>query len=309
MKVSIYGAGRVGVSVAFSLIHRALIDEIVFVDIDTEKAEGEALDLLHSSAMFKKCNVKAGSHENIFDSDFVVITAGYSQKPGETRLDLVEKNLKIIKQIAHELRIYAQDSIIINVTNPVDVLTYFLWKYTGFSSNKVIGTGTTLDTARLRTLLSSICDIAPSSIHAYVIGEHGDSEFVPFSIATIGGLKLVDYCIQCKNYVAGKCPNLEILVEEVKNAAYKIIQKKGATYLAIGSVVGSIIESMIKDEKKVWTPSVLIDDVYIGYPAVLGRRGVEKVLRLNLTHEENILFEKSKSTIRNVIIEMESKKI
>lgn len=312
MKVSIYGAGRVGVSVAFSLMHRGLIDEIVLIDVDREKAEGEALDLMHSSAMFKRCDVKVGSSEDVAGSDFVVITAGYSQKPGETRLDLVEGNLKIIKHIAHDLRIYANDSIIINVTNPVDVLTYFIWKYTGFDSKKVIGSGTTLDTSRLRVLLSKSCNISPNSIHAYVIGEHGDSEFVPFSLATIGGLKLVDYCKQCKNFSdssANFCPNLEKIVDEVKLAAYKIIEKKGATNLAIGSVVGSIIESMIKDEKRVWTPSVLYEDVYIGYPAVLSRNGVERILKLTLSEEENVLFEKSLNTIKSVIIEMESKKI
>lgn len=312
MKVSIYGAGRVGVSVAFSLMHRGLIDEIVLIDVDKEKAEGEALDLMHSSAMFKRCDVKAGTHEDIVGSDFVVITAGYSQRPGETRLDLVEGNLKIIKHIAYELKLYARDSIIINVTNPVDVLTYFIWKYTGFDSKKVIGSGTTLDTGRLRVLLSKSCNISPNSIHAYVIGEHGDSEFVPFSLATIGGLRLEDYCKQCKTFSNDSsdfCPNLERIVDEVRHAAYKIIQKKGATNLAIGSVVGSIIESMTKDEKRVWTPSVLYEDVYIGYPAVLSRNGVERILKLNLSEEENILFEKSLNTIKSVIIEMESKKI
>lgn len=312
MKVSIYGAGRVGVSVAFSLMHRGLIDEIVLIDVDKERAEGEALDLMHSSAMFKRCDVRAGSPKNIAGSDFVVVTAGYSQKPGETRLDLLEGNLRIIKHISHELKVYAKDSIVINVTNPVDILTYFIWKYTGFDSTKVIGSGTTLDTSRLRVLLSKSCNISPSSIHAYVIGEHGDSEFVPFSLATIGGLRLEDYCKQCKafpNTSGDICPNLQSIVEEVRHAAYKIIQKKGATNLAIGSVVGSIIESMIKDEKRVWTPSVLYEDVYIGYPAVLSRNGVERILKLNLAEDENILFEKSLNTIRSAIIEMESRKI
>lgn len=312
MKVSIYGAGRVGVSVAFSLMHRGLIDEIVLIDVDKERAEGEALDLMHSSAMFKRCDVRAGSPEDIAGSDFVVVTAGYSQKPGETRLDLLEGNLRIIKHIAHELKIYAKESIVINVTNPVDVLTYFIWKYTGFDSTKVIGSGTTLDTSRLRVLLSKSCNISPNSIHAYVIGEHGDSEFVPFSLATIGGLRLEDYCRQCnvfQNTSGDICPNLQNIAEEVRNAAYKIIQKKGATNLAIGSVVGSIIESMIKDEKRVWTPSVLYEDVYIGYPAVLSRNGVERILKLNLAENENILFEKSLNTIRSAIIEMESRKI
>ncbi|MFN6991998.1 MAG: L-lactate dehydrogenase [Fervidobacterium sp.] len=307
MKISIYGAGRVGVSVAFSIMHKAIADEIVIVDIDKKRAEGEALDLMHSSAMFKRCDVSATGPEGIKDSDFIVITAGRSQLPGETRLDLVEGNFRIIEKIANEILRYSPNSLIINVTNPVDVLTYFLQKLTNIPREKVIGTGTTLDTARLRVLLSKICKISPSSIHAYVIGEHGDSEFVPFSIATIGGLSLEKYCKSCsfKNEDSSKsaetCLEFKRIEEEVRRAAYKIIEKKGATNLAIGAVTSTLIESMIKDEKRVWTPSVKIDDIYIGFPAVLGRNGVERILEIELSESENEKLEYSKKIIRSTI--------
>lgn len=302
MKVSIFGAGRVGVSVAFSLLHRGLADEIILVDVDRARAEGEALDLLHASPMFKRCDVRSGEPSDLHGSDFVIVTAGRSQRPGETRLDLIEGNALVMKEVAQHVSRFAKDAIVINVTNPVDVLSYLLWRLTGFESSRVLGSGTTLDTARLRVLLSKTCRISPQSIHAYVIGEHGDSEFVPFSVATIGGMKLLDYCGFCSNSEDGRmCADLSSIVEEVRRAAYKIIEKKGATNLAIGAVVGALVETIVKDEKRVWTPSVLVEDVYIGYPAVVGRSGVERTLRLNLTEEEEKAFRKSMEVIRAAI--------
>lgn len=311
MKISIYGAGRVGVSVAFSIMHKELADEIVLVDIDKNRAEGEALDLMHSSAMFKRCEVIVADPDGIKNSDLIVITAGKSQKPGETRLDLVEGNLRIISNISREIVRYSPDSIIINVTNPVDILTYFLQKFTQFPPERVIGTGTTLDTARLRILLSKKCGVSPSSIHAYVIGEHGDSEFVPFSIATVGGVNIEKYCAACSNKNKENseedCVKFQQIEEEVRKAAYKIIAKKGATNLAIGAVTSSLIETMIKDEKRVWTPSVKINDIYIGYPAVIGRCGVEKILNVELNDQEKVKFERSKEIIKSVIKAMEER--
>lgn len=308
MKVSIYGAGRVGVSIAFSLLHTSLVDEMVLIDIDKKRAEGEALDLLHSSSMFKSCNIWAGDSKDIEDSDFIVITAGRSQRPGETRLELLGDNVRIMKEISEDIVKYSPNSIIINVTNPVDVLTYFIWQFTNLPSQRVIGTGTTLDTARLRVLLSQQCGISPASIHVHVIGEHGDSEFVPFSNATIGGLKLIDYCKLCENNSEqGFCLNLKIIEEKVRKAAYEIIERKGATNLAIGAVTARLISSMWRNEKRVWTISVLVDGIYIGYPSVIGKSGVEKVLRLNLSEDEEKKFQYSRSVIQKSIEEIKSK--
>ncbi|QAV33089.1 L-lactate dehydrogenase [Fervidobacterium changbaicum] len=306
MKVSIYGAGRVGVSVAFSLLHYSIVDKIVMVDIDKNRSIGEAMDLLHASGVFKYCNIYAGDPSDIIDSDFVVITAGRAQRPGETRLDLLIDNVKIIKSISEDIKKYAKDSIVINITNPVDVLTYLIWEFTEFDPRKIIGTGTTLDTLRLRTLLAQQCGVSSASIHAYIIGEHGDSEFMPLSSATIGGVLLRDYCADCDMKAEGSstCLDFEKIVEEVRTAAYKIIEKKGATNLAIGAITAKLIDSIWKNEKRVWTPSVLIDDVYIGFPAVLGRNGVEKIVKLKLVDEEQELLEHSKSVIRKAIEEI-----
>jgi L-lactate dehydrogenase len=307
MKVSIYGAGRVGVSIAFSLLHTGLVDELVLLDIDKKRAEGEALDLLHATSMFKTCDVKSGNMYDISNSDFIIVTAGRAQKPGESRLELISDNVKIMQSIAKEIIEYSPNSIIINVTNPVDVLTYFLWKFTKLPSKRVIGTGTTLDTARLRVLLSKQVGISPASIHAYVIGEHGDSEFVPFSNATIGGLKLLDYCKQCEVKVGENiCLNLQVIEENVRKAAYEIIERKGATNLAIGAVTAQFVSSMWKNEKRVWTPSVLVDEIYIGYPAVVGKDGIEKIIKLDLTETEQQNYLKSRNVIKKVIKEIES---
>jgi len=311
MKVSIVGAGRVGISVAFSLLHYSIVDEMVIIDVDKNRSSGEALDLMHASGVFKYCDIYSGEAKDLEASDFVIITAGRAQRPGETRLELLEDNVRIIKEISVDIVTYAPNSLVINITNPVDVLTYFVWKFTGFDSRRVIGSGTTLDTARLRTLLSQRCGVSASSIHTYIIGEHGDSEFMPMSNATIGGVSLSNYCAYCevkREYVDESltCIQFQEIVEEVRTAAYKVIDKKGATNLAIGAVTAKLVDSIWKNEKRVWTPSVLVDDIYIGYPAVLGRVGVEKIINLKLTSEEEAKLEDSKNVIRKAINEIEN---
>lgn len=302
MKVSIIGAGRVGVSIAFSLLHKKIFDEMVIIDKNFEKAEGEALDLYHSTPMFKRTNVYAGSFNDMKGSNFVIITAGASQKPGETRLDLTKRNVAIIKDIARNISLYAKDSIVINVTNPVDVLTYILWKETGMPHSKVIGSGTILDTSRFRSLVSKHCKVSPTSIHAYIIGEHGDSELMIWSSATIGGVNIKRFCENCK---INNCLPLEKLFEETKSAAYTIIEKKGATNLAIGAITAAFVESIYKDEKKVWTPSVFLDDLYIGFPAIVGRYGIERIVNIPMDENEKNLFENSKNIIKKYLAEVD----
>ncbi|MBO8160171.1 MAG: L-lactate dehydrogenase [Thermosipho sp. (in: Bacteria)] len=301
MKVSIIGAGRVGISIAFSLLHKKIVDEMVIIDKNFQRAEGEALDLYHSTPMFKRCSIYAGDFQDMQGSDFVIITAGASQNPGETRLDLTKRNTAIIKDIAKKIVLYAKESIVINVTNPVDVLTYVLWKETGIAFNRVIGTGTILDTSRFRSLVSRQCKVSPTSIHAYIVGEHGDSELMIWSSATIGGVDIRNFCKKCK---IKNCTPLERLFEETRNAAYTIIEKKGATNLAIGAVTAAFVESIYKDEKKVWTPSIFLDDLYIGFPAIVGRDGVERIVNIQMDEKEKMLFERSKNIIKKYLSEV-----
>lgn len=301
MKVSIIGAGRVGISIAFSLLHKKLVDEMVIIDKNYQRAEGEALDLYHSTPMFKRCNIYAGNFKDMENSDFVIITAGASQNPGETRLDLTKRNADIIKDIAKKISMYANESIVINVTNPVDILTYVLWKESGLPSQKVIGSGTILDTSRFRSLVSKQCGVSPTSIHAYIIGEHGDSEIMVWSSAAIGGVNIKNFCKECK---IANCTPLEKIFEETKNAAYTIIDKKGATNLAIGAVTATFVESIYKDEKRVWTPSIFLENLYIGFPAVVGRNGLERIVNIQMDERERELFEKSKNIIRKYLAEV-----
>ncbi|MCD6545700.1 MAG: L-lactate dehydrogenase [Thermotogae bacterium] len=301
MKVTIIGAGRVGTSIAFSLLHKEIANEMVIIDKNRDKAEGEALDLYHSTPMFNRCDVYTGDYSNVVDSDFIIITAGASQKPGETRLNLTKRNANIIKDIAANIREYSKNSIIVNVTNPVDVLTYILWRELKFPKERIIGTGTILDTARFRSLVSRQCNVSSASVHAYIIGEHGDSEMVLWSSASIGGVSIERFCSLCKS---SDCTPLENIFEETKNAAYRIIERKGATNFAIGAVTATFVESIYKDKKRVWTASVFMDDLYIGFPAIIGKDGVERVVNVAMNEEERKAFENSKNIVRKYIEEV-----
>ncbi len=301
MKVTIYGAGRVGSSTAFAILEKKVFEEIVIVDLNKDLAEGEAMDLLHSTPFSKRTIVRAGTGEDMAGSDIVVITAGAAQKPGETRLQLTQKNASIVGTIAKEIKRYSPDSIVINVTNPVDVLTFVIWKTLETDPSKVVGTGTILDTARLRSLIGLNCNVSPLSVHAYVIGEHGDSEVVTWSSATIGGIKIKDFCNSCS---VGKCNMFDSVENDVKNAAYEIIKRKGATNYAIAKAVASFVESIVKNENRVWTPSVFKNDIYIGYPAIVGKNGVKQLLELNLSKEEKVKFQNSCDIIKKAIKEI-----
>ncbi len=301
MKLTIYGAGRVGSSTAFAILEKKLFEEIVIVDLNKDLAEGEAMDLLHSTPFSKRTLVRAGTGEDIAGSDIIVITAGAAQKPGETRLQLTQKNASIVGSIAKEIKRYSPDSIVINVTNPVDVLTYVIWKTLETDHSKVVGTGTILDTARLRSLIGLNCNVSPLSVHAYVIGEHGDSEVVAWSSATIGGIKIKYFCNNCS---VGKCNMFEEIEKDVKNAAYEIIRRKGATNYAIAKATATFVESIVKNENRVWTPSVFHNDIYVGYPVIVGKSGVKQLLELNLSEEENVKFQNSCGIIKKAIKEI-----
>ena len=307
-KIAIIGAGNVGSTFAFALMMRGIAREIFIVDKNADKAKGECMDLNHGMSFTYPTEVFSAGYEGCKDSDIVVITAGANQKPGQSRIDLVQTNTDIFKGIIPEILKYAKDAIILVVTNPVDILTYVTMKISGLPSNKVLGSGTVLDTSRFRYSISQHCDIDPRNVHAYVIGEHGDTELPVWSNATIGGMKIHKYCPTCKNF--GHCKGeveLEKLFEEVKNAAYKIIEIKGATYYAIGLALVRIVEAILRNENSVLPISTLIGDYYdvgdvcISLPSIVNKSGVEQFLRIDLSEKEQELFRNSANSLKEII--------
>ena len=304
-KVSIVGAGNVGSTFAFALTISGIAREIVIVDRNEKKAAGECMDLNHGLSFTHPASISSQGYEGC------VITAGARQKPGQTRIDLVQTNTDIFKEIISKVTRYAKDAIILVVTNPVDILSYITLKISGLPANRVIGSGTVLDTSRFRYLISEHCRVDPRNVHAYIIGEHGDTELPVWSNATIGGMKIEKYCPTCRN--STNCDHgseLRKLFDEVKNAAYKIIEAKGATYYAIALALVRITEVILRDENSVLPVSTLIkdyygvDDVYLSVPSVVNRTGVEQVLKIELSAEEQAQFSHSAKTLRgNVSLE------
>ncbi len=314
MKIGFVGVGNVGASTAFSVLMRGLASEMILVDVNRSKAEGDALDLFHGTPFTRRTLIRAGDFEDLKGSNVIVISAGVAQKPGETRLQLLSRNADVMIDISKKISKYAPDSIVIVVTNPVDVLSYVVWKATGFPKNRVFGSGTVLDTARLRSLIAENCGFSPKSVHVYIIGEHGDSELAVWSGATIGGVPIREVCKSCER--SEECEGmktLEKLFEETRTAAYKIIEKKGATYYAIALSTTDIIESIVKDEKRVLTVSTLledyhgVDDIFLGVPSVVGSGGVERVMKIHLSDEEKELFKRSASIIKEYVDSVKDK--
>lgn len=305
-KVLIVGAGAVGTSFAYSLIHKGLIEEIVLYDIDEKRAIGEALDLAHGIYFTKPVEIRAGDLKEAKDSDMVVITAGAKQKPGETRLQLLDRNINIYRSLIPEIVQSGFNGIFLIVTNPVDVLTYFTYKFSGFPRNKVIGSGTVLDSSRFAYLLSRHCDVDPRSVNAYVIGEHGDTAVLAWSLTHIGGISLSEFCPVCGR----RCfeDNVkEAIMKEVRDSAYKIIEYKGATYYAIGLALVNIVEAIARDENRILPVSIVhpeifgFKDVPLSLPSIVGRDGVKKVLQVKLSEEEEKELYKSAKLIKEVI--------
>ena len=297
MKISMIGAGKVGSTTMFSILEKGIASELVLIDINSELAKGEAMDLMHSTPFYRRTKVKAGSFELLKNSDIVIISAGSAQKEGETRLELSEKNAKIMISIAKKIKEYCENPIILVLTNPVDIMTAVVQKETGLNKNRVVGSGTVLDTMRLRSLISKNCAISASNAHVYIIGEHGDSEVAVWSQAKIGGIPISAYSQECSN--PDRCEScLEGLFEQTKNAAYEIINKKGATNFAIASATAHIVQTIANDEKRILTLSSPFQDIYIGYPSVVGKNGIERSISLSLSEEENTHFFHSVEIIR-----------
>ncbi|MFW6022246.1 MAG: L-lactate dehydrogenase [Halanaerobiaceae bacterium] len=309
-KVVIVGAGLVGSTSAYAIMNFGLASEIVMIDIDNERAEGEAMDLNHGAAFVKPVKVKNGGYEECKDARIVIISAGANQEPGETRLDLVKKNTKIFKKIVPQIMEHTDDAILLVVTNPVDILTYVTMKLSGLPSKRVLGSGTVLDTSRFRYLLSDHCTVNPRNIHAYILGEHGDHEVAAWSLTTVAGVPFEDYCAICGEDCDTK-DFKEGMSEKVKNAAYEIIDKKGATYYAVGLAVARITESIFRDENTIMTVSTILDGQYdmegvaLSLPSIIGINGVEKVLTLGLNSEEEKKLQKAGSVLKDIIDDLE----
>jgi L-lactate dehydrogenase len=290
VKIAVIGTGFVGSSFAFALLYRKLASEIVLIDANHRKAEGEAMDLNHAIPLIASTKIYAGTYADTKDAAMTVITAGSAQKPGETRLDLVHRNAEIMKSIVKEVVKYNPNGILLIASNPVDVMSYVAWKASGLPKHRVIGSGTILDTARFRYLLSQYFEVDPRSMHAYIIGEHGDSEVPVYSLANIAGMYLNEYCE--KNRMG--CPDtvLEEIFRKTRDAAYEIIERKGATYYAIGAGLVRIVEAILRDQNTVLTVSSLIEslyginDVYLSLPTVLDHQGINRVLNINLSEDE-----------------------
>lgn len=302
-KVVLVGTGMVGMSFAYSALNQAVCDELVLIDIDKKRAEGEAMDLNHGVAFAPaSMRIFAGEYEDCSDADIVVLCAGVSQKPGESRLDLLNRNAEVFKSIVEPIVHSGFSGIFLIATNPVDIMSRVTYELSGFNSNRVLGSGTTLDTARLRYLLGDYFKVDPRNVHAYVIGEHGDSEFVPWSQAMVATKSVEDICRQSSGKFC--LEEMQKLSFEVRDAAQRIIEAKKATYYGIGMALVRIVRAVLSNENSVLTVSVRLRGeygergVYAGMPCIVNRNGIDRVLELNLTEEEREKFRQSCRILR-----------
>lgn len=306
-KIVLVGTGFVGMSMAYSMLNRGGIDELVLVDIDKEKTIGEEMDLSHGLPYApQKMVIKAGDYSDCRDAQIVVITAGAAQKPGQTRLELAEINTKIMKSITEQIMASGFNGIIIVASNPVDLMTYVVAKVSGLPKNQVFGSGTVLDTARLRYLLADYFKISSKNIHAYIMGEHGDSSFVPWQHAYIGCKRVIDV-MKDNNHPMS---DLEKIHKGVVDAAYEIIEKKKATYYGIGMGLNRIVRAVLDDENSILTVSTYLgdgeygqSDIYIGVPAIINSNGVRELIDLDLNEKEQEKLNNSCNIIKKMRLE------
>ena len=289
-KIVLVGTGFVGMSMAYSMLNRGGIGELVLVDIDKNKTIGEEMDLSHGLPFApQKMVIKAGDYSDCSDAEIVVITAGVAQKPGQTRLELAEVNTKIVKEITKNIMASGFNGVIIVASNPVDLMSYVVYKVSGLPKNRVIGSGTVLDTARLRYMIADYMNVSSKNVHAYIMGEHGDSSFVPWNHCYIGCKKIIDIMKDLGKPIE----DLDKIHEGVVNAAYEIIEKKKATYYGIGMSLNRLVRAILDDENSILTVSTYLEngaygqeDVYIGVPAIINKDGVRELIQLDLNSEE-----------------------
>lgn len=304
-KVAVVGLGFVGSASAFALMQSGLFSEMVLVNRDMSKAEGEALDISHGLPFAKPMKIYAGAYDDIVDAAVIVITSGAGQKPGETRLDLVRKNVEVYRSIIPEIAKRNCEGILLIVSNPVDILTSVAVKLSGFPENRVFGSGTVLDTARLKYLLGEHLNVDSRSVHAFIIGEHGDSEIAAWSSANVSGVPLHNFCEMRGHFEHEKA--MYEIAEGVKNSAYEIIEKKKATYYGIAMSVKRICEAIVRDEKSILPISSIqhgqygIEGVALSMPAVVGKNGVETFVPIELNEAEKTALRQSAETLKQVL--------
>jgi L-lactate dehydrogenase len=307
-RIAIVGMGNVGSTFAYALLLSGLAAEIVLIDVNQVKAEGETMDLDHAIPFAHPTRIWTGGYADCAQATVIVITAGAAQKPGETRLDLVNRNGAILRQIISEITRHHPKGILLITTNPVDVLTYAAWKLSGLPAQRVIGSGTILDTARFRYLLSQYYGVDPHSVHAHIIGEHGDSEVPVWSLANISGMRLSDFCA-ARGLVYDQ-NKMDCLFSQTRDAAYEIIKRKGATYYAVAAGLMRIVEAILRDQKTMLSVSSLIQnyydksDVCFSLPTVVSQVGVEWVLRLDLNPEEIEHLRNSVQVLKKAIAQL-----
>ena len=308
-KAAVIGCGFVGSACAFSLIQRGLFSELVLIDANRDKAEGEAMDLSHGLPYIAAMDVYAGTYDDLSDCALIVITAGASQKPGQTRLELIGQNVGILNSIIPQITARPFEGILLVVSNPVDVLTYAAFRISGYPAHRVMGSGTVLDSARLKYLLGEHLDVDSRSIHAVIIGEHGDSELAVWSGANVSGVPLDTFC-EMRGHTSHREAEQRIY-EDVRDSAYEIIRRKGATYSGIAMAVARIAECVMKDERAILPVSVVLGGQYDGLrdlalsiPSIVGRRGVEQILEIPLADDERGALHASAAQLREVIGEL-----
>ena len=303
-KAAIIGCGFVGSATAFCLMQSGLFSEIVLQDVDKDKAEGEAMDITHGTPFAGRMKIYAGNYNDMMDATVIIITAGANQKEGETRLDLVKKNKKIFEEIIPEISNRDYEGILLIVSNPVDILTYTAIKISGFEENRVIGSGTVLDSARFRYLLGEHLDVDSRSVQAFIIGEHGDSEIAAWSSANVSGIPLNTFCEMRGHF--NHDDSMERIAANVRNSAYEIIAKKNATYYGIAMSVKRICEAIVRDEKSILPVSGMIhgmygvEDVVLSMPAIVGKNGIERQVPISLDEDEQKQLQKSAQILKEM---------
>lgn len=310
-KCAIIGCGFVGSTIAYTLMDHSIFSEMVLIDANDKKASGEAMDLNHGLPFISPMKIYNGNYSDLADAYVIIVAAGTGQKEGETRTELVDRNVEIFKNIIPNIIKYNTECIILVVSNPVDIMTYVTYKLSGFPSNRIIGSGTVLDTGRLKYLVGEHLGVDSRNVHSFIIGEHGDSELAVWSSANISGIDLNDYChITGKKYDPQTLENMYI---QVRDSAYKIIEGKGATYYAIGQATLRIVKSIVKNQKSVLPVSCLVDghygleDMYMGLPAVVGSDGVSNVLEIPLNAEEGQRLRSSARLLKSIIDKISDK--
>ena len=305
-KVVVVGAGSVGATYSYALAQSGLADEIILIDKNEELVQGQVLDLVHGKPFFPAVKIAVGTEDDYADAQLVVITAGSAQRPGETRLQLLQKNADIVGGIAESVASHGCRGVMLIVTNPVDVLTWVALKRSGWERNSVIGSGTVLDSARLRYLLGNHCGVDVHNVHAYILGEHGDSEFAAWSMTNIAGIKIDDYCPICNRCSDWKAERAHI-EQQVREAAYQIINAKGSTHFAVGMSLLRITASILRKQNSVLTVSVMLNgefdlkDVCLSVPSVVSDSGIEKIITSPLDAGEKALLDRSATVIKEAI--------